>query len=80
MRVVIRRPDGTLYTCGTNAMDPSVNILDVHYLFRSNFFKESFQGSTMDIIEGAINGAAICPVDPDDRSTAVWVGECFALM
>lgn len=35
MRVVIRRPDGTLYTCGTNAMDPSVNILDVRYFTRT---------------------------------------------
>ncbi|VDP51772.1 unnamed protein product, partial [Soboliphyme baturini] len=58
IRVIAPKSDGTLYICGTNAFSPSVTIL---------------QGDSFALLDRDISGAGICPVDPNDNGTAVWV-------
>ncbi|OUC49478.1 putative sema domain protein, partial [Trichinella nativa] len=58
VKLVIKRSDGTLYLCSTNALNPTISILD---------------STTLHVHETGSSGAAICPSDPDDFGAAVWI-------
>ncbi|KFD58702.1 hypothetical protein M513_00395 [Trichuris suis] len=58
VRTILRKGDGNLFVCSTNALSPIVSTLD---------------GTSMEILKTGMSGAAICPSDPDDNGTAVWV-------
>uniref|UniRef100_A0A5S6Q6H5 Semaphorin-2A n=1 Tax=Trichuris muris TaxID=70415 RepID=A0A5S6Q6H5_TRIMR len=57
VRTILRKGDGNLFICSTNALSPIVSTLD---------------GKSMQILKTGTSGAAICPSDPDDNGTAVW--------
>ncbi len=76
--------DNTLFVCSTNAYMPLVNRMDVRSSREISINKcvmhaciqfSKLQSSTLRTVENDISGAAICPVDPNDNGTAVWVGK-----
>ncbi|CAG7818868.1 unnamed protein product [Allacma fusca] len=72
IRVIQAMGDGNrLYVCGTNAHNPKDWVINVPTFWESNSNLTPLPRQTF--VPGIGEGAARCPYDPNDNSTAVWV-------